>query len=81
MERVGQIRREDVQGLLDWAVLFLVFDGDAASWARWVAEQGSAAQRAHDLELARSMALRLERNEPLRERLRALARQLSPPPN
>lgn len=74
-------KHDDAPGLLKWAVLLLVFDGDAASWARWVAEQGSGSQQLDDLELARSLAHRMEGNEPLRSRLRALAEQLKPPPN
>lgn len=74
-------RHGEVHGLLEWAVLLLIFDGDAASWARWVSEQGSGSQRLHDLELARSLARRIEENEPLRRRLRALAQELKPPPN
>lgn len=83
MDRSRKTQREhdDVPGLLEWAVLLFVFDGDAASWARWVAEQGSGSQQRDDLELARSLARRIERNEPLRLRIRALAQQLKPPPN
>ncbi|MGK2856348.1 MAG: hypothetical protein ACSLFQ_03995 [Thermoanaerobaculia bacterium] len=83
IDRSGKNERKhgDVPGLLEWAVLLFVFDGDAASWARWVAEQGSGSQQRDDLELARSLAQRIEGNEPLRLRLRALAQQLKPPPN
>lgn len=83
MDRSGKTPRkhDDVPGLLEWAVLLFVFDGDAASWVRWVAEQGSGAQQLDDLELARSLAKRIEGNEPLRLRVRALAQQLKPPPN
>lgn len=83
MDRSGEAPRKhsDAQGLLGWAVLLFIFDGDAAAWARWVAEQGSGSQQLHDLELARSLARRIEGNEPLRHRLRALAQELKPPPN
>lgn len=82
-DRAGKTPRkhDDVPGLLEWAVLLFVFDGDAASWAQWVAEQGSGTQQLDDLELARSLAQRIEKDEPLRRRLRALAQQLKPPPN
>lgn len=83
MDRSGKTPRKhgDLQGLLEWAVLLFIFDGDAASWARWVSEQGSGSQQRDDLELAHSLARRIEENEPLRRRLRALVQELNPPPN
>ncbi|MBI2215041.1 MAG: hypothetical protein HYU52_15440 [Acidobacteria bacterium] len=72
---------DDIEALMRWAVLFIVFDGDAASWARWVAEKGSVSQQRDDLPIARSVARSCEENEPLRRRFRTLAQLLKPPPN
>ncbi len=68
-------------GALQWAVLLIVFDGDAAAWASYLAENGSPAQRRDDLPLARIVARNCARDESLRLRLRLLARQLQPRPH
>ena len=63
-------------GALKWAVLLILFEGDAAAWAKYLAEQGSSSQRRDDLPLALSVASLCAANESLRQRLRALARSL-----
>ena len=62
-----------------WAVLLLVFDGDAAAWLHYLEREGSAAQHRDDLPLARAVAGWCATNEGLRVRLRELAATLRMP--
>lgn len=60
------------------AVLLLLFGGDAAAWARFITDEGSASQRRDDLPLARAIATRCATDATLSRRLRSIAQSLQP---
>ncbi len=68
------------EGALHWAVLLILFEGDAAAWASYLEGEGSSSQQRDDLPVALSVAGLCADDEGLRLRLHALAQSLRSSP-
>ncbi len=59
--------------LLRWAILLVVFDGDANAWLDFLEREGSRSQRVGDMPFARDLARRCGDDTALSRQLRGLA--------